>query len=184
MAVAGRLLKGPEAKDHTLYASHTVWESRTAFEAWTRSKGLSGRSPWGRTEQAPLPRPSPIRGLRGSPDHRRSREGDRRGLRADPRSIPSADRGSGNGCTSATHSPRPLRGSWSSASSSALRQYWSSGFLSRRGRLLDCLLIFLKEHLQFVALLRVLFAQPDQREGHLVYPPKRVIFVTRPYSRT
>ena len=24
------LLKGPEAEDHTLYASHTVWESRTA----------------------------------------------------------------------------------------------------------------------------------------------------------
>ena len=30
-----RLLKGPEAEDHTLYASHTVWESRAAFEAWT-----------------------------------------------------------------------------------------------------------------------------------------------------
>jgi heme-degrading monooxygenase HmoA len=31
------LLKGPEAEDHTLYASHTVWASRAAFEAWTRS---------------------------------------------------------------------------------------------------------------------------------------------------
>jgi heme-degrading monooxygenase HmoA len=31
------LLKGPEADDHTLYASHTVWQSRAAFEAWTRS---------------------------------------------------------------------------------------------------------------------------------------------------
>jgi heme-degrading monooxygenase HmoA len=31
------LLKGPEAEDHTLYASHTVWEDRAAFEAWTRS---------------------------------------------------------------------------------------------------------------------------------------------------
>jgi heme-degrading monooxygenase HmoA len=80
-----RLLKGPEADDHTLYASQTVWESRTAFEAWTRSEG---RPPWGRTEQAPLPRPSPIRGLRGSPDHRRSQEGERRGLRADAHSIP------------------------------------------------------------------------------------------------
>ena len=30
-----RLLKGLEAEVHTLYASHTVWESRTAFEAWT-----------------------------------------------------------------------------------------------------------------------------------------------------
>jgi heme-degrading monooxygenase HmoA len=32
------LLRGPEAEDHTLYSSHTVWESRAAFEAWTRSE--------------------------------------------------------------------------------------------------------------------------------------------------
>ncbi len=31
------LLRGAETEDHILYASHTVWESRTAFEAWTRS---------------------------------------------------------------------------------------------------------------------------------------------------
>ena len=31
------LVKGPEADDHTLYASHTVWRDRDAFEAWTRS---------------------------------------------------------------------------------------------------------------------------------------------------
>jgi heme-degrading monooxygenase HmoA len=31
------LLKGPEAEDHTLYASHSTWASRDAFEAWTRS---------------------------------------------------------------------------------------------------------------------------------------------------
>ena len=31
------LLKGPEAEDHTLYASHTVWANRATFEAWTRS---------------------------------------------------------------------------------------------------------------------------------------------------
>ena len=31
------LLKGPEAEGHTLYASHTVWENRASFEAWTRS---------------------------------------------------------------------------------------------------------------------------------------------------
>jgi heme-degrading monooxygenase HmoA len=31
------LLKGPEADDHTLYASHTIWQSRAAFEGWTRS---------------------------------------------------------------------------------------------------------------------------------------------------
>ena len=29
------LLKGPEAEDHTLYSSHTVWQSKAAFEAWT-----------------------------------------------------------------------------------------------------------------------------------------------------
>jgi heme-degrading monooxygenase HmoA len=34
------LLKGPEAEDHTLYATHTVWESRAAFEAWTRSEAF------------------------------------------------------------------------------------------------------------------------------------------------
>ena len=31
------LLRGPEADDHTLYASHTVWRSRDNFDAWTRS---------------------------------------------------------------------------------------------------------------------------------------------------
>jgi heme-degrading monooxygenase HmoA len=31
------LLKGPENDDHTLYSSHTTWQSRAAFEAWTRS---------------------------------------------------------------------------------------------------------------------------------------------------
>ena len=32
------LLKGPEHDDYTLYASHTIWQSRAAFEAWTRSE--------------------------------------------------------------------------------------------------------------------------------------------------
>jgi heme-degrading monooxygenase HmoA len=31
------LLKGPEAEDHTLYSSHTVWQSKASFEAWTKS---------------------------------------------------------------------------------------------------------------------------------------------------
>jgi heme-degrading monooxygenase HmoA len=35
-----RLLKGPEREDHILYASHTVWESRRAFEDWTRSEAF------------------------------------------------------------------------------------------------------------------------------------------------
>ena len=34
------LLKGPEAEDHTLFASHTIWESRAAFEAWTKSEAF------------------------------------------------------------------------------------------------------------------------------------------------
>jgi heme-degrading monooxygenase HmoA len=31
------LLRGPEHEDHVLYASHTIWESKAAFEDWTRS---------------------------------------------------------------------------------------------------------------------------------------------------
>ena len=31
------LLKGEEADDHTLYASHTMWENKSDFEAWTKS---------------------------------------------------------------------------------------------------------------------------------------------------
>jgi heme-degrading monooxygenase HmoA len=32
------LLRGPEAEDHTLYSSHTVWASKSNFEAWTKSE--------------------------------------------------------------------------------------------------------------------------------------------------
>jgi heme-degrading monooxygenase HmoA len=32
------LLKGPSREDHTLYASHTIWQDRDAFEAWTKSE--------------------------------------------------------------------------------------------------------------------------------------------------
>lgn len=35
-----RLMKGPEAEDHTLYASHTVWASKSAFEDWTKSEAF------------------------------------------------------------------------------------------------------------------------------------------------
>lgn len=31
------LLQGPTHEDHTLFASHTVWESKSAFEKWTKS---------------------------------------------------------------------------------------------------------------------------------------------------
>lgn len=32
------LLKGPEAEDHTLYASHTIWETHDHFLGWTKSE--------------------------------------------------------------------------------------------------------------------------------------------------
>lgn len=35
--VAFHLLRGPTAGDHTLFATHTVWQSRGQFEAWTQS---------------------------------------------------------------------------------------------------------------------------------------------------
>lgn len=38
--VAFHLLRGPEAEDHTLYASHTVWDSQADFENWTRSEAF------------------------------------------------------------------------------------------------------------------------------------------------
>lgn len=34
------LLRGPERDDHTLYASHSRWTSRAAFEDWTRSEAF------------------------------------------------------------------------------------------------------------------------------------------------
>lgn len=38
--VAFHLLKGPEAEDHRLYASHTVWTSEEAFRDWTKSEAF------------------------------------------------------------------------------------------------------------------------------------------------
>ena len=34
------LLRGPEREDHTLYASHSEWASKAAFEAWTQSEAF------------------------------------------------------------------------------------------------------------------------------------------------
>ncbi len=34
------LLRGPSDEEATLYASHSVWDSREAFEAWTRSESF------------------------------------------------------------------------------------------------------------------------------------------------
>ncbi|RBP03775.1 heme-degrading monooxygenase HmoA [Roseiarcus fermentans] len=38
--VAFHLLRGPERDDHVLYSSHTMWESRDAFAAWTQSEAF------------------------------------------------------------------------------------------------------------------------------------------------
>lgn len=32
------LLRGPKNEEFSLYASHSVWEDRAAFEAWTKSE--------------------------------------------------------------------------------------------------------------------------------------------------
>jgi heme-degrading monooxygenase HmoA len=34
------LLRGPTNEDHTLFASHTIWENKADFEAWTRSEAF------------------------------------------------------------------------------------------------------------------------------------------------
>ncbi len=34
------LLKGPQDDEGTLYASHTTWDSREAFQAWTESESF------------------------------------------------------------------------------------------------------------------------------------------------
>ena len=37
---AFHLMRGGSANDHTLYASHTMWDSREAFQAWTKSEAF------------------------------------------------------------------------------------------------------------------------------------------------
>ena len=34
------LMKGPETEEYVLYASHSVWESKAAFTAWTESEAF------------------------------------------------------------------------------------------------------------------------------------------------
>jgi heme-degrading monooxygenase HmoA len=34
------LLQGPTSAEFTLFASHTIWESAAAFEAWTHSEAF------------------------------------------------------------------------------------------------------------------------------------------------
>jgi heme-degrading monooxygenase HmoA len=38
--VSFHLMRGPEAVDHVLYASHTAWTDQSAFESWTRSEAF------------------------------------------------------------------------------------------------------------------------------------------------
>jgi heme-degrading monooxygenase HmoA len=38
--IAFHLLRGPNNEDNTLYSSHTLWASRDAFEAWTKSEAF------------------------------------------------------------------------------------------------------------------------------------------------
>ena len=38
--VAFHLMKGAAHDGYTLYASHTLWDSRESFEAWTRSEAF------------------------------------------------------------------------------------------------------------------------------------------------
>ncbi len=34
------LLRGPEAEDHTVYLSHTIWQDMDAFVGWTKSEAF------------------------------------------------------------------------------------------------------------------------------------------------
>jgi len=52
------LLRGPEREGHTLYASHSVWQSKGHFEDWTKSDAFrkahaGAKSPKGMYEGPP-----------------------------------------------------------------------------------------------------------------------------------
>ncbi|HEY9057370.1 MAG TPA: antibiotic biosynthesis monooxygenase [Aurantimonas sp.] len=34
------MLRGPAREGHTLYSSHTIWQSLAAFQAWTKSEAF------------------------------------------------------------------------------------------------------------------------------------------------
>lgn len=38
--IAFHMLKGPQSEAHSLYVSHTIWASKDAFEAWTKSESF------------------------------------------------------------------------------------------------------------------------------------------------
>jgi len=45
------LLKGPVDGEGTLYATHTIWESHTAFQDWTQSESFRKAHKKARTRQ-------------------------------------------------------------------------------------------------------------------------------------
>lgn len=46
------MLRGPQGDDYRLYCSHTMWESKEAFEAWTTSDAFrSAHAGAGRSKQ-------------------------------------------------------------------------------------------------------------------------------------
>ncbi len=45
------MLRGPEREDHVLYASHTLWNSKADFEAWTKSEAFRASHARGNTSQ-------------------------------------------------------------------------------------------------------------------------------------
>ena len=53
------LLRGPEREDHVLYSSHTIWESRSHFEDWTKSEAFrkAHRNAGGSSESMTLGHP-------------------------------------------------------------------------------------------------------------------------------
>ena len=64
------LLKGPEAEHHTLYASHTVWQSKARLRGMDQIGGVPrrARARRQRSDRATLSGASQIRGLRGTTD--------------------------------------------------------------------------------------------------------------------
>ena len=70
------LLKGPEAEDHTLYASHTVWKNRATFEAWTKSDAFRAAHASAGEKKAALPWSPAVGGVRDHSDGRKRQDKD------------------------------------------------------------------------------------------------------------
>ncbi len=45
------LLRGPSGEDATLYATHTMWDSREAFDTWTQSEAFRAAHSRARTPE-------------------------------------------------------------------------------------------------------------------------------------